>query len=137
MPSERMTVAVLAKELRRLSARVEEGFAQVDGRFAQVDARFETIDRRFEAVDRRFDQLRAEVRSDLEEFADRIEGRFQFLMEQVRTDFKAAIDRITANTEQFAQFKREHAEEHRLIHAQIDDLDSRLPPRRGTRRRPS
>jgi predicted nuclease with TOPRIM domain len=171
MANERMTVAILAKELRGLSKRVEEGFAQVDERFAKVDARFERLEARFDGLEARFDGLEArfdglearfdglearfdglearfdglEARFDdlvsgidakLDGFATRIEQRFHVLMEGVQTDFKGTSDLARATDERLLRHEHENAEEHRLMQAQIDDLDSRLPPRRG-RRRPS
>jgi len=132
MAGERMTVARLAKNLNELSERV-------DALSAQMDQRFEQVDRRFEQVDRRFDTLRADILADnnasLEKFADRIERRVQILLEGMKGEFKAALDRTTANTERLDTFERVNAEEHRLMQAQIDDLDAKRQSR--PRRRPS
>jgi chromosome segregation ATPase len=147
MADERMTVAVLAKEIRELSERVEKGFAQVDQRFAQVDQRFEQIEQRFTRIDQRFariDQRFAQAderldgfRIDLEQFADRIITEFKINLERMEAKLDAALDDTREQTRRLDVFERTNAEEHRLMQAQIDDLDSRLPPRRTPRRRPS
>jgi hypothetical protein len=59
------------------------------------------------------------------------------LMEGVQGDFKGTTDLARATDERLHRHERENAEEHRLMQAQIDDLDSRLPPRQTPRRRPS
>lgn len=45
---------------------VEKHFEQVERRFEQVEKRFEQVDQRFEQIERRLDDLRAEVRTDIQ-----------------------------------------------------------------------
>ena len=45
---------------------VEKRFEQIDQRFAQVDQRFAQVDQRFAQLDKRMDELRAEVRADIQ-----------------------------------------------------------------------
>ncbi len=123
MARERMTASGVAKELRALSERMAESFAQVDERFAQIDARFE--------------QQRLEFHSDLEKFADDIKRAFNVSLEGMQAKLDAALDDTREQRRRLDLFERQNAEDHRLMQAQIDDLDSRLPPRRGGRRRPS
>lgn len=158
MADKRMTVAVLAKELRELSERVEARFDHLESRFDDLESRFDGLGSRFEGLESRFDGLESrfnglearfdglEARFDdpengidakLERFASRIERRFQVIMEGVQKDFTGTTDLAKATGEHLLRHERENAEEHRLIQAQIDDLDSRLPPRRTPRRRPS
>lgn len=112
MADERMTVAVLAKELRSLSERVETGLAQVN---------------------KRFDTLG----TDLEQFADKITTEFKINLERMEAKLDSALDDTREQARRLDVFERANAEEHRLMQAQIDDVDSRLPPRRTPRRRPS
>lgn len=144
MAEEHMSVEKLATSLEKLSRSVDERFEQVDRRFEQIDHRFEQIDRRFdevdrrfESVDRRFDTFREEIRQDLEAFAVRIENRVVMLLENMKDNFRAAFDLTIATAERLDRFERSHAEEHRLIQAQIDDLDRRIPPPRRRGRRSS
>jgi hypothetical protein len=130
MASERMTVARLGKGLESLSQRVEEAFAQVDARFAQVDARFAQVDARFA-------QTEATFHADLELFAEKITHAFKVNLERMEAKLDAALDGTREQKRRLDTFERTNAAEHQLMQTQIDDLDSRLPPRRGPRRRPS
>ena len=144
MASARMTVATVAKELRSLAGRMDAGFARVDERFAQVAERFARVDERFDglearvdSLEARFDKLENNIEAKLEAFAERIEERFQVVIEGLRSDFQIVIDRTKATDERLSKHVRDNAEEHRLMQARVDELDSRIPPRRHPRRRPS
>ena len=45
---------------------VEKHFEQVNERFAQIDQRFAQVDQRFTQLDNRLDDLRTEVRADIQ-----------------------------------------------------------------------
>jgi septation ring formation regulator EzrA len=123
MANDRMALAMVANELRALSKRVEDGFAQVGDRFAQVDERFAQVDARFAQVDARFEQ-----------FADKIITAFKINLERMEAKLDAALDDTREQKRRLDAFERRNTEEHRLMQAQIDDLDARLPPRRRPRR---
>ena len=55
---------------------VERRFEQVDQRFDQIDQRFEQIDRRFERVERSLDDLRTEVRTEIQSVRNWMIGLF-------------------------------------------------------------
>ena len=59
---------------------VEKRFEQVDQRFDQIDQRFEQIDRRFERVERRLDDLRTEVRTEIQSVRNWMIGLFSPLV---------------------------------------------------------
>jgi DNA repair exonuclease SbcCD ATPase subunit len=137
MAGERMTVAVLAKELRSLSERVEKGFAQVDERFAQVDERLAQVDERFAQMHQRFTETDSRSRTLLEQFEERIVTAFKINLERMEAKLDAALDDTRDQKRRLDVFERANAEEHRLMQAQIDDVDARLPRRRTPRRHPS
>jgi hypothetical protein len=79
-----------------------------------------------------------------------MDASFRTLLEQVEariiTAFKIALQRMVAKLgdrrhlgarRPLDLFEQTNADEHRLMPAQIDELDSRLPPRRTPRRGPS
>ena len=45
---------------------IDQRFEAIDKRFDAVDNRFDAVDDRFGAVDRRFDELKAELRTEIE-----------------------------------------------------------------------
>ena len=59
---------------------VEKRFEQVEQRFDQIDQRFEQIDRRFERVERRLDDLRTEVRTEIQSVRNWMIGLFSPLV---------------------------------------------------------
>ena len=60
--------------------RVDQRFEQVEQRFDQIDQRFEQIDRRFERVERRLDDLRTEVRTEIQSVRNWMIGLFSPLV---------------------------------------------------------
>ena len=50
---------------------IDKRFEQVDKRFEQVDKRFEQVDKRFGQMDKRFDELKAELKSDIQLLGNR------------------------------------------------------------------
>jgi hypothetical protein len=137
MPNERMTVAILAKELRGLSGQVEQLSAQVNARFAQVDDRFAQVDARFAQVDARFAEMETRFHATFEQFAEKIVTAFKINLERMEAKLDVALDDTREQKRRLDGFERTNTEEHRLLQAQIDDVDSRLPPGRTPRRRPS
>jgi hypothetical protein len=137
MAGARMTVATVARELRSLAGRMDEGFARVDEGFARVDERFDGLEARVDRPEARFDRLENNIDAKLEAFAERVEERFQVVVKGLRSDFQIVIDRTKATDERLSKHVRDNAEEHRLMQARVDELDSRIPPRRHPRRRPS
>ncbi len=136
-------VEALSERVDNLSIRVDQRFEQVDQRFEQVDQRFEQVDQRFEQVDQRFDQvdqrfdrLRADIRSDFEEFVRRIEHSFKVSLEGMEAKLNAALDGNREQARRLDVFEGTNAGEHRLMQAQIDDLNVRVQAR-SRRRRPS
>jgi hypothetical protein len=131
MAGGRMTVGAIAKQLQDLSDRMGESFAQVDGRFAQMDARFEQVDARFEQQSRQF-------HTDLEEFAEQIKNAFKVSLEGMEAKLDAALDVTREQARRLGVLERVNADEHRLMQAQIQELDAELQShRRRGRRRPS
>ena len=59
---------------------VEKRFEQVEQRLDQIDQRFEQIDRRFERVERRLDDLRTEVRTEIQSVRNWMIGLFSPLV---------------------------------------------------------
>ena len=116
MANARMTLAMLSNELRGLSERVEQLSARIDARFEQIDTRFEQVDARFQ------------------QFADKIIGAFRISLEGMEAKLDAALDGTREQARRLDVFERDNTEEHRLMQAQIDDLDSRVRPRRRPRR---
>ena len=126
--------------LQQVDARLQQvdaRFEQFDGRLQQVDARFEQFDDRLQQVDDRFERQRQDIHRDLEEFATRIETSFRISLEGMEAKLDAALDDTREQKRRLDLIESTNAEEHRLIRAQIDDLESKLQARRRSRRRPS
>ena len=72
-----------AQELALVNQRfelVEKRFEQVDQHFEQVERRFDQIDRRFERVERSLDDLRTEVRTEIQSVRNWMIGLFSPLV---------------------------------------------------------
>ena len=125
----------LERRIDNLAVEMRLGFQRVDARFEQVDHRFEQMDRRFVRDDERFESLLRKIDHDFEAFAARIEHRFQVIVERLEAKFELLIDWIQEQKRRLDSHEIRNAEEHRLMQAQIDDLNARLP--RPRRRKPS
>ena len=129
------TLESIAASIRELRTSMESRFGQVDDRFGEVDKRFDTIERGFGAVDKRFDTIERRFGAVDKRF-DTIDRRFgegdkhfnemkaqlRTEIESVRGDVRLVAVAVAGQTVLLQRLERDH----QRLEGRVDRHDLRL-----------
>jgi len=101
------TLETIAASIRELRTSIESRFGDVDNRFDKIDGRFANVDTRLDKIDGRFDEMKAQLRTEIE---------------SVRGDVRLVAEGLAAQTVLLQRLDNNH----RRLEERVDKHDLRI-----------